>query len=259
MFPRLSVDIDLNYVAAADKETMLVERPRLEAALEQVASREGFSAKRSPTDHAGGKWVFRYSSALGQASRLEVDLNFLLRVPLWPAVLCDSHAIGPFQARNIPVLDLHELAAGKLAALFSRRASRDLFDASELLRRSDLDIKKLRLAFVVYGGASRTDWREISPAQIDFDSTELKGQLLPVLRSATGKPAAWANDLVAECRRLVTTILPLSDAEMEFIKRLNERGEVAPDILTDDAELRAKIEQNPALQWKALNVCKLRG
>ena len=29
--PRLSVDLDLNYVGAADRATMLVERPRLQA------------------------------------------------------------------------------------------------------------------------------------------------------------------------------------------------------------------------------------
>ena len=49
------------------------------------------------------------------------------------------------------------LAAGKLAALCARRASRDLFDARELLR-TDLDPTKLRLAFVVYGRLNRKDW-----------------------------------------------------------------------------------------------------
>lgn len=261
--PRLSVDIDLNYIAAADKETMLADRPRIEAALQQVATREGFSAKRSPNDHAGGKWIFRYASAFGQASHLEVDLNFLLRMPLWPVVFCDSRAVGPFRARGIPLLDLHELAAGKLAALFARRASRDLYDATELLRRPDLDIAKLRLAFTVYGAASRTDWRVISPEQIDFDPTELKDKLLPVLQGSARKPAAemmqWGNGLVAECRGLSKSILPLSAAETEFITRINDQGEIAADLLTDDHGLRAKIEQNPALQWKALNVRKHRG
>jgi predicted nucleotidyltransferase component of viral defense system len=34
--PRLSVDIDLNYVGAADRETMLGERPKIEKALHAV-------------------------------------------------------------------------------------------------------------------------------------------------------------------------------------------------------------------------------
>lgn len=40
--PRLSVDIDLNYVGAADRETMLLERPKVEEALQAVFAREGY-------------------------------------------------------------------------------------------------------------------------------------------------------------------------------------------------------------------------
>ncbi len=50
------------------------------------------------------------------------------------------------------MLDLHELAAGKLAALFSRNASRDIFDACNLLRHTEMNQNRLRLGFIVYGG-----------------------------------------------------------------------------------------------------------
>ena len=39
--PRLSVDLDLNYVGAPDREGMLAERPKIEAALRAVCEREG--------------------------------------------------------------------------------------------------------------------------------------------------------------------------------------------------------------------------
>jgi hypothetical protein len=52
-------------------------------------------------------------------------------------------------------------AAGKFAALFARRASRDLFDSHALLSRKDLDEKRLRSAFLVFGGMNRRDWRTI--------------------------------------------------------------------------------------------------
>jgi len=72
-----------------------------------------------------------------------------------------SQTLGPAVAKEIAVVDRHELAAGKLAALCSRNASRDIFDARELLRRDDIDRGKLRLAFVVYGGLNRKDWRTV--------------------------------------------------------------------------------------------------
>lgn len=113
--PRLSVDIDLNYAGAVDRDTMLADRPKIEQAVQAVCGREGMNITRVPTDHAGGKWRLRYESALGEGGNLEVDLNFMFRVPLWPVALRDAH-VGSYAARQIPVLDLHEVAVGKLAA-----------------------------------------------------------------------------------------------------------------------------------------------
>jgi hypothetical protein len=36
-----------------------------------------------PEDHAGGKWALRYGIATGQTGNLEVDLNFMFRIPLY--------------------------------------------------------------------------------------------------------------------------------------------------------------------------------
>jgi hypothetical protein len=47
------------------------------------------------------------------------------------------------------VVDIYELAAGKLSAMFSRRQARDLFDCSNLFRQGGLDRERLRLASVV--------------------------------------------------------------------------------------------------------------
>lgn len=148
--PRLSVDIDLNYVGAEDRETMLAERPNIEKALQAVFAREGFSVRRMPKEeHAGAKWALRYGSAHGQTGNLEVDLNFMLRVPLWPVATRDSELVGVWRATGIPVLDHHELAAGKLAALLARKLARDLFDSHRILRMENLQRGRLRIGFVV--------------------------------------------------------------------------------------------------------------
>lgn len=115
--PRLSVDIDLNYVGAVSRKAMLEERPRIEAAIQSVLRREGFTVRRMPKEHAGGKWTFRYPSAFGSSGRLELDLNFMHRVSLWPAGRMDSHPLGNWHATGIPVVDLHELASDRLSAL----------------------------------------------------------------------------------------------------------------------------------------------
>jgi len=256
--PRLSVDIDLNYIGSADREVMLAEREKVEQAIMAICGREGFALRRIPQEHAGGKWRLGYTNALGRNANLEIDVVFTLRVPLWPVQLRDSHAVGSFQARNIPILDIHELAAGKLSALFSRHASRDLFDSHALLSRSDLEREKLRLGFVVYGACSRRDWRTLSPDDIRCDQRELQQQLIPVLRGdavpVSGDMNDWMERLVSECRDRLSLVLPFEKHERDFLDQVLDRGEIVPELLTGDDELAARIRQHPQLLWKVKHV-----
>jgi predicted nucleotidyltransferase component of viral defense system len=147
--PRLSVDIDLNYLGPAGREPLLAERPKIEQAVQAVCSREGISVKRMPLDHAGGKWRLSYIGARGNPGSLELDINFMLRTPLWPCTVAKCRPVGSLRAAPVNILDRHELAAGKMAALLARSASRDVFDAHALLAAPGMDLAKLRLAFVV--------------------------------------------------------------------------------------------------------------
>jgi len=256
--PRLSVDIDLNYIGAVELEKMLADRPKVEQAVGAVFSREGFTVKRIPIEHAGGKWRLNYQSFTGQSGNLEVDLNFMLRQPLWEVQIVDSRAVGDFRARNIPVLDIHELAAGKIAALFARHQARDLFDTHQLLCNVKLDQKRLRTAFVVYGALNRKDWRTISQEDVAFDPEELKRMLIPVLRgnSVPGGEdiSMFVQRLVSECREQLSVVYPLSAQEMEFLDRILTKGEIEPSLLTTDAHVQDRITRNPMLLWKAVNV-----
>lgn len=256
--PRLSVDIDLNYVGALERETMLAERPKLEQALLAVCGRLDLEVRRIPEDHAGGKWRLSFASATGRPGRLELDVNFLLRRPLWRAEIGESKSIGSLPTVEFPVLDIHELAAGKLAALFGRAAGRDLYDVRELLQGAALVPAKLRLGFVVYGGVSRRDWRLLSVDDVRADPADVDRQLLPLLRGERApqreRLAAWTQEMVADCRRLLSSVLPLAGNEREFLDRLNSHGEIVAELLTEDADLQHKICSHPGLRWKASNV-----
>lgn len=261
--PRLSVDIDLNYVGNLEREEMLANRPQVEKAIKAVFSREGLTIKRVPNEHAGGKWRLGYQTSSGQSGNLEVDLNFMLRQPLWDFRVAHSFPLGDFQANNIPVLDLHELAAGKLSALLSRNQARDLYDSYKIFRINSLDYTRLRLGFVVYGAMNRKDWRNVSINDIDFDPVELKNQLFPMLRlddvDFLTAPKEYGTHLVKECRKYLTKVLPLTNAETAFLDLLNGKGEIDATILTDNTDLQRRIQKQPMLQWKALNVKRHKG
>ncbi len=261
--PRLSVDIDLNYIGAADRETMIEERPKLDDAIRAVCGRLGIEVKRVPDEHAGGKWRLSYVGVSGRSGRLELDVNFMLRTPLWPPILADSRPMHTFTAARVPVLELHELAAGKLSALFGRNASRDLFDAHHMLSHLAFDQARLRLAFVVYGGINRRDWRSVSLDDVKAEPVDFERQLLPMLRAERAPDRAqvpeWSASLAGECRDLLSIVLPLQPEEIEFLSRLNDTGDIAPELLTADSMMQATIRGHPALLWKAQNVHRHRG
>lgn len=48
---RLSVDIDLNYIGALDREAMQAERPEVEGALAQILEAQGYGLRRQAVAH----------------------------------------------------------------------------------------------------------------------------------------------------------------------------------------------------------------
>ncbi len=253
--PRLSVDIDLNYVGKMERQEMLLERPEVERALETVFQREELRTRRIPEKHAGGKWQLRYESVLGGNGTLEIDLNFMFRIPFFEIVKKTSHMIGFRQTKEIALLDIHELGAGKLAALFGRNASRDLFDTHQLLTKCSINPEQFRTVCVVYGAMGTKDWRKVSVNDIQLDKKDLKNQLIPVLKknvvNATGWED-WVNRLLKECTNALGMLFPLRENEMSFLTELFERGTISASLLTQDPKMAEKIGFHPLLHWKAL-------
>jgi hypothetical protein len=242
---------------------MIAERPKVEQAMQAVFAREGFSVRRMPSEHAGGKWSLRYGSAAGQEGNLEVDLNFMFRVPLWPVITANSRAVGSYRATGIQLVDLHEIAGGKLAALMARLQARDLFDSHRILQMDALDNERLRIAFVVYGAMNRKDWRTISIEDVDLDTAELTRQLVPMLRLGATEEVGGSGDygrgLVEKCRQSLSAVLPFTDRELEFLDLLLDKGQIDGTILTADVVLQNRIQRHPLLEWKALNVREHKG
>ena len=54
-------------------------------------------------------------------------------------------------------------------------------------------------------------------------------------------------------------MLPLSAAELEFLDRLLEDGEVEPALLTPDEDVQRRVRAHPLLEWKAQNIRQFRG
>lgn len=252
--PRLSLDLDFNYIGSTDREIMLREKPELERVMLELAQLQGYELHRNPQGHAGGKMVLIYSSLLGTKGRLELDINYLYRSPLWPLDLQYS-ADWPKRV-GVTVLDIHELAAGKLHALLDRHAARDLFDSHQLLTLWPLDLAKLRMTFTVYAGMRKLAWQEMTADRIVFDVKEIRNKLIPVLKTSmipgiqTNQIQRWAEQLVTECKVAFQGLLPFDDKEESFLKCLAEQGDIRPELLSLDEGFCQQVKIHPLLRWR---------
>ncbi|MDE0352945.1 MAG: nucleotidyl transferase AbiEii/AbiGii toxin family protein [bacterium] len=260
--PRLSFDLDYHYIGAEDRATMKGERPAVEDALACLLPAHGLAVKRRPNpdrDHAGGKWDLRYRNAFGRSEGLSVDVGYVRRVPLWPTTRHDSHRLGRWQATDVPIFDIHEIAAGKLSALHDRGYARDLFDAALIPNLPGLLPAKLRVAFVVYGGGARPDWRTVCANPRNVQAPSLGRQLRPALTRSDAqrtRPAAadaYLAELEAKAAPARRMVLPFTPTEETFLDALLDWGRVEPHLLTADERLQHRIATEPWLQWKSHN------
>lgn len=260
---RLSVDIDLNYIGSIDRDVMLKDRPQIEEALQRILAAGGYSVRRLPEEHAGGKWIASYTSALGGNATLEVDLNYMMRQPLFGTARMNSVQLGSATAKDVLVINLHEIVAGKLVALLDRRAARDLFDARRIFNIPNIDWRQVKAAMLAIGAAGRNDWRKASIDTIGADPKELRQKLLICLpRTAfaeQGSVDAWIAETTALCRERVAPLLVLSAGEQAFLDGVIEEGAIDASGLDADADLQARIAAMPMLHWKASHVRKQKG
>lgn len=258
--PRLSVDIDFNYIGQIEREKMLQERPIVNDAINQILLQNQFELDRSPTHHAGGKMVWRYPSVLGQKGNLEIDLNYMYRQSLWPIKIMTSKMM-PDKNIKVPVLDIHELAAGKLSALFSRTASRDLFDSHYLLTKCNIEPQKLRTSFTIYLAMTEISLSNLNQQYIEYNLMDIRNRLFPVFRQealprSQSALKRWANDTLGGLHEALSILLPLKKEEIEFISLIREQGIIKPELLTEDKRLISVVEMHPAIVWMAKKINK---
>ena len=264
--PRLSFDLDLNYIATPDPDVMKAERPRFEAAMRSMFEAHDLELKRAPSGkaHAGGKWDLRYRTAWGHRDSIAVDVNYVRRVPLWSPTRRDSIRLGRWQATGVTAADVHELAAGKLNAFYKRALPRDLFDVGLIPGLPGLDPSKLRTAFVVYGAGARPDWRDVCAATPTVAPADLAAQLratLPRAEASRTRPinvGAYLAELAEKAIPAQQMVVPFNPAEQAFLDGVLDRAAIRPDLLTDDPVLQRRIAADPWVQWKAHNVREYR-
>jgi predicted nucleotidyltransferase component of viral defense system len=247
--PRLSVDLDLDYVGTADAGEAQRRRPALLAELEELAGQAGYLVEQSRQSYAMAHLILRYGNTAGRSDALKLDLNFLDRVPvLEPVRLPLRHPFGDdLAAPSVLTFALDELAASKIIALARRGLARDLFDVGELAHLPDLDLEVVRNVLVVRGAA----YRPPSPEQYSASAGEQvrlvdwRAQVVALARRDQQVDLVTAQQ---RAEALLRAVLKLQPAQRQFLRAL-EAGDLDAALLGDPA-LALRAQSNPGLLWR---------
>jgi predicted nucleotidyltransferase component of viral defense system len=255
--PRLSVDIDLNYIGSVKRDVMLEERPKIEQTLEDIARQLNLKITKSEQEHSGRSFKLLYPTGTG-SDFVKIDMDYLNRSPLLPPVLGRVKLDG--EITEFPINTAIELIGGKTKALLDRVVPRDFFDICQisdifpsLIKQDDEKLyRRILLYFCVVAApfprpfevVNRFEGRERDVEEILYPM--LAGNERPALADMIAKAKVFIDDISA----------PKDDDEQAFMDKA-AKGEFEPDLLFGDYPnvLKAAL-CDPTMLWKMQNLRK---
>ena len=250
--PRLSIDIDLNYIGQVQREAMLKDRPGIERAAIQVCEGLGYRIQPGTEGYALSEICLSYTNHAGRYDQIQVELNFLMRVCALPPKTSKARQFGDEEACDFPVLAIEELMAGKIKALIERFHPRDIYDLFQFERDGARhDAEMLRKLTVLFGATLNRDLREYKADRYEeLGQEDVERLLYPLLRS-DDRPNA--GQMLTAVRPLLSAVLD-HKREEPFLEAI-AAGEYHPELLfPENPEVVRRIERHPALLWKVENV-----
>jgi len=250
--PRLSVDIDLDYMINDSKEEMLENRAIINAALEKFMEKSGYKlSPRTKTPHSLDSWVFEYVNSGGGKDAIKIEINYSLRAHIFPAQemrIITEHFESEYSLNCLNVL---EIFGSKINALLNRAAARDLYDVSNMIKSGlfdEMQENMLRKCAVFYAAISA---RKVNKS---FDTNAIDGitkykirtDLFPVL---TKKETFDLDAAKTTVKRYIKELMALTIEENEFLDRF-EAKEYMPELLFTDSQIIDRIKNHPMALWK---------
>jgi predicted nucleotidyltransferase component of viral defense system len=254
---RLSVDLDYNFVGCEDREGMVFVRPGVERALVELLRRMGYAVQHSAEAAAARKFHASYRSVMGPPDRIEVDINYLWRVPLAGVREAELWQPGALARPRITVVSQVELWVGKMLAFLDRTAPRDAWDVSRLqeLAPDTFGPRLFRQWFVamafVLDHPLHTYGLDVLRSR--WSSRRIDEQLRPMLICGTRLDSA---ELLSTAWNAVAPLLEPSRDEAAFSEAA-QAGRVDASLLFGvDREASRRFESHPQVLWKLRNLCQ---
>ena len=250
--PRLSVDIDLDYLITNSREEMLENRDVINTTIDGYMVSRGYSKNpKTKNPHSLDSWVYDYMGASGNRDNIKIEINYSLRSHVLEPEerpIITEHFTSEYKVKSLAPIEIY---GSKINALLSRAAARDLYDTRNMIHFGLFDKSEeelLRKCVVFYAAVSAKDLNKtFATKAIDsITQRKIKTDLLPVIKRKDDFELESAKKLVKE---YISDLMVLTSEEKEFLDRF-ENGEYIPELLFDDKEILERIKNHPMAIWK---------
>lgn len=250
--PRLSIDIDMDYVPNDSRDDMLIARDNIAGIINRYMEKEGYSlSQTSRFSHSLDAFHFNYINSGGNKDMIKIELNYSLRAhilePVYRDILNDVFKSN-IKIRTVAPL---EIFSAKGNALISRAAARDLYDWGNLIDQNMFADEKdlFRKCFVFYTTITADNVYgdyDFDLSAIDtLDFTKIRRDLFPVMRK---KDNFKLEERKIQAKQYIKDLLRLTETENEYIERFAAK-EYHPELLFDD-DIVTRICGHPMALWK---------
>lgn len=247
--PRLSVDIDLDYLGQT-KEEAVADKERIRTYLKSALFQKGYALSDASKFHyALDSYVFQYQNNGGNRDNIKVEINFLDRTHILPLSQKKVNAFGYNGSAEIAVLNMYELYGSKFAALLGRSKPRDVYDVygaieSNLLADKEL-LKKCFIFYNCIGGEADIIDNDFSIID-GVTNKDYMRMLKPVLSKTEKFDHVSATKQIKE---YLTELLVFTDDERRFVEQFKNKI-YQPELLFSDSEILSRISWHPMAQWR---------
>lgn len=251
--PRLSVDIDLDYVGSLKREQMLDDKEEIKSHLEKYMRANGYRINlKSKSYHALESRVYDYENAGGMKDNLKIEINYMLRTHILDLQKRDVNIPWIAEKSSILCVNPIEIFSTKVVALLTRSAARDLYDVHNMVRfqlfnKSDLERMKNCVAFYSAVGA------EHAPSGYDLSNIDrittqkIKTDLYPVLRHGDKFELRKVQD---EIKEYLSHNFIADERQILFWGNFNQKI-YTPELLFTGEELE-RVKNHPMAVWKCM-------
>jgi len=249
--PRLSIDIDLNYIGATHRNFMRASRPFIEQSIQLLGEHLGYTVKEKDSSYILSRYDFKYTTVRNTKDHIKIETNYLDRLPIgeiqikkFPSIFADIPAF------SVSTYSLEELTAQKIKACIERTEPRDIYDLFSLSKQP-LNLGKTRKYVVMYYCMIKEEKTIDAVKRIKtFDLEKIRQELRQFIRN---NKQLNTENIRKNAADLLEEMLSFTKKEQQFVDIFYKEQKIIPELLFKDKSI---LTDHPILLFRLNSIKK---